>query len=100
MEAMRHTPRERKSKSLDNECLMEKEMERKKEKKRKIRKIRAKREKGNSIFAGFWVLSMGRQQKWERGVRISTFSKIFTEIRLSIFVGARGKVHLCNESFT
>ena len=70
-----------------------------KEKKKK-RKIRAKREKGNSIFAGFWVLSMGRQQKWERGVRISTFSKRFTEIRLSIFVGARGKVHLCNESFT
>ena len=35
----------------------------------------------------------------KRGVRSSTFSLRFTEIRPSVFVGARGKVHLRNESF-
>ena len=50
MEAIYHTPRERKSKSLDKGCLVEREKERKKEKKRKKMKERAKREKGKSFL--------------------------------------------------
>ena len=52
----------------------------KKEKKRKKRKEMGKREKKEVIFPGFWVLSMGREQKRESGVRSSTFSLRFTEI--------------------
>ena len=99
MEAMCHTLRERKSKSLDkikkerdilqgerweevshlnqvDQILwerMKKEGKKKKEKKRK---------------------------KKENGVRDSSFSIRFTEIELSVFVEARGKVHLRDESFT
>ena len=47
--------------------------EKKKEKKREMKKIRLRR---------------------------STFSLDFMEIRLSVFLGARGKVHLRNENFT
>ena len=47
MEAIYHTPRERKSKSLDKGCLVEREKERKKEKKRKKMKERQKGKKGS-----------------------------------------------------
>ena len=50
MEAMCHTPRERKSKSLDKECSVEKGKERK-EKKEKERK--GKMGKGEVIFLVF-----------------------------------------------
>ena len=40
-----------------------------------------------------------KRKKKKRGVRSSTFSLGSTEIRLSVFVGARGKVHLRDESF-
>ena len=40
-----------------------------------------------------------KKKKKESGVRSCTFSLRFTEIRLSISIGARGKVHLHNESF-
>ena len=39
-------------------------------------------------------------KKKKRGVRSSTFSLRFTKIEPSVFVGARGKVHLHDESFT
>ena len=35
----------------------------------------------------------------ESGVRSSTFSLRSTEIRLSVFIGAKDKVHLRNERF-
>ena len=40
-----------------------------------------------------------KRKKKESGVRSSTFSLRSTEIGPSVFVGARGKVHLCDESF-
>ena len=40
-----------------------------------------------------------KKEKKKRGVRSSTFSLGFTEIGSSVFVGARGKVHLRDESF-
>ena len=40
-----------------------------------------------------------KRKKKESRVRNSTLSLRSTEIGLSIFVGARGKVHLCDESF-
>ena len=39
------------------------------------------------------------REKKKRGVRSSTFSLGFTEIRSSVFVGARSKVRLRDESF-
>ena len=39
------------------------------------------------------------REKEESGVRSSTLSLRSTEIGLSVFVGARGKVHLQDESF-
>ena len=41
-----------------------------------------------------------KEKKKESGMRSSTFSLGSTEIGLSVFVGARGKVHLRNKSFT
>ena len=70
-----------------------------KEKKRKKWKEKGKKEKGKVIFLGFWVLSMGREQERESGVRKSTFSLRFTEIEPSVFFGTRGKVHLRDECF-
>ena len=35
----------------------------------------------------------------EKGARGSTFSLGFTEIGSLVFIGARGKVHLCDENF-
>ena len=40
-----------------------------------------------------------KRKKNKRGVRSSTFSLGFTEIGPLVFVEARGKVHLCDESF-
>ena len=40
-----------------------------------------------------------KTKKEKRGVRRSTFSLGFTEIRPLVFNGARGKVHSRNESF-
>ena len=40
-----------------------------------------------------------KRNKKKRGVRSSTFSLIFKEIGPSVFVGARGKICLCDESF-
>ena len=40
-----------------------------------------------------------KRKKKERGMRSSTLSLRFTEIGQSVFVGARGKVHLRNEIF-
>ena len=40
-----------------------------------------------------------KRNKKKRGVRSSTFSLRFTEIGPSVFVGARGKVRLRDESF-
>ena len=41
-----------------------------------------------------------KRKKKESEVRSSTFSLRSTEIGSSVFVGARGKVHLRDESFT
>ena len=62
---MCHTLRERKSKSLDKGCSVERERERKKERKKerkekKEKERKGKKEKREVIFAGFWVLSTGR----------------------------------------
>ena len=40
-----------------------------------------------------------KRKKKESGVRSSTFSLRFTEIESLVFVKARGKVHLRDESF-
>ena len=40
-----------------------------------------------------------KRKNKESGVRSSTFSLRSMEIRPSVFVGARGKVHLRDESF-
>ena len=40
-----------------------------------------------------------KRKKKESGVRSSTLFLISTEIGLSVIVGARGKVHLRDESF-
>ena len=64
MEAMCHTPREKKSKSLDKRYSVERERERKKRKERKGKK--GKNGKRRSHFPGFWVLSIGREQKREK----------------------------------
>ena len=40
-----------------------------------------------------------KKKKKKRGVRSSTFSLGFTEIGPSVFVRARGKVYLSDESF-
>ena len=40
-----------------------------------------------------------KRNKKESGVRSFTLSLRATEIRPSVFVGARGKVHQCDESF-
>ena len=99
MEAMCHNPRERKSKSLDKGCTVERERakrrKKKREKKRRKRKERAKREKGEIIFLVLTSLREGRR----RGVRSSTFFLRSMEIGPSVFVGVRGKVHLRDESF-
>ena len=41
-----------------------------------------------------------KRKKKEKGVRSSTFSLKFTEIGSSVFIKARGKVHLRDESFS
>ena len=53
-----------------------------------------------------WKILVGEKEKGgkekkkkESGMRSSTFSLGSTEIGPSIFIGARGKVHLRNESF-
>ena len=63
-----------------------------KERKEKERKGK----KGKSGKSFFLVLVLSKR---ERVVRSSTLSLKFTEIGSSVFVGARGKVHLCYESF-
>ena len=55
----------------------------------------AKREVIFLVF--FW--STGGDEKKESGVRSSTFALRSTEIEPSVFVGARGQVHICDESF-
>ena len=40
-----------------------------------------------------------KRKEKKRGVRDSTFSLLFTEIGPLVFIGARGKVRLCDESF-
>ena len=72
--------------------------------KRKIKKRKeGKGKKGQKGKRGnhfpCFFLSTGREQKRKRGVRSSTFSLRFTEIGSSVFVGVRGKVYLCDESF-
>ena len=67
-----------------------------KEKKEKGKK--GQKGKREVIFLVFGLVYEG-EQKRERGVRSSTFSLRFTEIGPSIFVGARGKVYLRDESF-
>ena len=74
--------------------------ERKKERKEKKENERkGKKEKGEVIFPGFWVLSTGREQKTEGGVRSSTFSLRFTEIGPLVLVGPRVKAHLLGECY-
>ena len=41
-----------------------------------------------------------KRKRKESGVRSFTFSLRSTEIGLLVFVGVRGKVHLCDESFS
>ena len=70
---------------------------------------------GNFPFESSWIDSMGEKEKREKkekkrkkgkerkkesGVRSSTFSLRSTEIGPSVFVEARGKVHLREESFS
>ena len=62
---------------------------------------------GDFPLESSWVNSVGekgkmrerKRKKKKRGVRSSTFSLRFTEIGPSAFVGAKGKVHLRDESF-
>ena len=70
-------------------------MGREKEKKEKERK--GKKGKGKSF--SWFFLSMGGEERKESGVKNSTFSLISKEIGPSVFFEARGKVHLCDESF-
>ena len=63
-------------------------------------KERKKKGKGGSYFSWFfWVLSMGREQKRERGVRSSTFFLRYTEIGSSNLIGPRVKAHLLGEGY-
>ena len=102
MEVMCHNLKGRKSKSLDKGCSVERE----RAKREKGKESKEKKEKGKKgqkgkrevIFLVFGLVYEG-EQKRERGVRSSTFSLRFTEIGPSIFVGARGKVYLRDESF-
>ena len=73
------------------------EEKKKREKKIKKRKEKAKREKGKSF--SWFFLSTGGEERKESGVRNSTLSLRSTKIGPSVFVGARGKVHLRDESF-
>ena len=100
MEAMCHNPKERKSKSLDKGCMVERErakIEKGKESKEKKKKgkERAKRENGGSHFSWFWVLSMGREREGKRSEKLYLLSKIYGDRA----VRAGGKVHLRDESF-
>ena len=65
---------------------------------------------GNFPLESSWMRFDGREGKMrkrkrkkrknkESGVRSFTFSLRSTEIRPSVFIGARGKVHLHDESF-
>ena len=68
--------------------------------------------RGNFPLESSWIIFDGRERKMmkmkkkemkrkkkESGVRSSTFSLRSTGIRLSVFIRARGKVHLRDESF-
>ena len=74
---------------------------RKKRKERKEKKENERKGKKGKRKIVFQVFGMptGRKEKRERGARSSTFCLIFMEIGSSIFVRARGKVHLRDESF-
>ena len=105
MEAMCQTPRERKSKSLDK---IKKEYKERKNEKRTCGK-----EEGGRKFPTLIKLDDIRwerrkkeekkkkenKRKKESEVRSSTLSLRSMEIGSSVFVGARGKVHLGDESF-
>ena len=108
MEAMFHTPRERKSKSLDK--IKKENKERKKERGRDM--WQGGRWEEISHLNQVGSDSVGEKEKNEEekkkkkkrknkesGVRSSTFSLRSTEIRPSVFVRGRGKVHLRDESF-
>ena len=76
----------------------------KKEKKKRKRGKRQNKKGKKSDREGKNKEKQGRErkkkkQKRERGVRSSTFSLRFMEIRPPVFVGVRGKVHLRDESF-
>ena len=82
----------------------------KKEKRKEIKKRETKRRKNPKQKVGRNRIEKGKirknkgdkgkkRQKRERGVKSFTFSLRFMEIGPSVFVGARGKVHQCDESF-
>ena len=66
--------------------LVERERKRKKRKEKERKEKKRKRKKR-------------KERRKKRRVRSSTLSLGFTEIGPSVFVGARGKVHLRDESF-
>ena len=53
----------------------------------------------NSVGRGKMREKKKKKKRRKRGVRSSTFSLDFTEIGPSVFIGVRGKVRLCDESF-
>ena len=81
MEAMCHNPRERKSKSLDKGCLMERERAKKwrKGKKVKKRKKRKEMEKGKRevIFPGFGLVYWKRAEEGNMSEKLYLLSKIY-----------------------
>ena len=70
----------------------------KKRKEKKEKERNGKKGKVEIILLVFG-LSTRREEKRERGVRSSTFSVRFTEIKPSVLVRAKGKVHLRDKSF-
>ena len=102
MEAMCHTLRGRKSKSLDKikkESKWGRDMwqgERWEEISHlnQVGTIRSERRKNDGKKN-----KEKKRKKNERGVRSSTFSLRFTEIEPSVFIGVGGKIHLRDESF-
>ena len=97
MEATCHTSRERKSKSLDK-IKKESKMRKGHVAWRRWEEISHLNQVG-SIRWGEGKRRERKRKKKKKGVRSSTFSLRFTEIVLSVFVGARNKVRLREESF-
>ena len=84
MEAMCHNPRERKSKSLDKGCSVEREREKKEKgkeskesKEKKEKKRKGKRGKGEVIFPSFGLVYEKRVEEGKKSEKLYLLSKIY-----------------------